>query len=76
MRRTGSHGSSSPMSSAGLASAGSKEYATASRSSGRRPAVSRHHRIAASGSSHAANGTGRFPCLRRENRSSSAAATT
>ena len=43
---------------------------------GRRPASARHHRIAWSGSSHAANGTGRFPCLRRENRSSSAAPTT
>ncbi len=32
--------------------------------------------MACSGSSHAENGTGRFPCLRRENRSSSAAPTT
>src|ERR671916_1619003 len=38
-------------------------------------ATSRHHRAACSGSSHAENGTGRLPCLRRLNRSSSAAAT-
>src|SRR4051812_18027474 len=40
-----------------------------------RPADSRHQRAASSGSSQAANGTGRLPCLRREKRSSSAAAT-
>src|SRR3954464_10279592 len=40
-----------------------------------RPAWARHQRAASSGSSQAANGTGRWPCLRREKRSSSAAAT-
>src|SRR3954470_23443827 len=40
-----------------------------------RPASSRHQRAASSGSSQAENGTGRFPCLRRLKRSSSAAAT-
>ncbi|CPU66764.1 Uncharacterised protein [Mycobacteroides abscessus] len=74
--RSQSHGSGRPISSAGLASAGSNEYATASRSWGRSPPSSRHQAIAFSGSSHAANGSGRLPCLRREKRSSSAAATT
>src|SRR3954453_22595318 len=40
-----------------------------------RPAASRHQAAASSGSSQAENGTGRLPCLRRLNRSSSAAAT-
>src|SRR6478609_733524 len=39
------------------------------------PASRRHQRAAASGSSHVENGTGVLPCLRREKRSSSAAAT-
>src|SRR5215203_4220850 len=39
------------------------------------PACSRHHFIAASGSSQVENATGGLPCLRREKRSSSAAAT-
>src|SRR6476469_6240695 len=39
------------------------------------PASRRHQRAAASGSSHVENGTDVLPCLRRENRSSSAAAT-
>src|SRR5215213_9625700 len=39
------------------------------------PACSRHHAIAASGSSQVENATGGLPCLRREKRSSSAAAT-
>src|SRR6478752_7976985 len=51
---------------------GSYEYATAS--IGPR-ACCRQNSIAASGSSHVENGTGDFPCLRREKRSSSAAAT-
>src|SRR3954451_9524906 len=38
-------------------------------------ACSRHHRAASTGSSHVENGTACLPCLRRENRSSSAAAT-
>src|ERR687893_116508 len=60
---------------AGGASAGSYEYATASRSCGASPACSRHQAAACSGSSHVENGTGVLPCLRREKRSSSAAAT-
>ena len=43
---------------------------------GRSPASARHHAADCSGSSQAENGTGRLPCLRRLNRSSSAAATT
>src|SRR5204862_3643198 len=74
--RRWSHGSDSPSSSAGRCIAGSKEYATASRSSGRRPACSRHQAADRSGVSQAENGTGRLPCLRRLNRSSSAAAAT
>src|SRR5919199_468750 len=54
---------------------GSYEYATASRSCGRRPAASRQNRIACSGSSHVEKATGGLPCLRRLKRSSSAAAT-
>src|SRR3954454_15990372 len=54
------------------ASFGSYEYATASTSPG---ACSRQNRIAASGSSQVEKGTGDLPCLRREKRSSSAAAT-
>src|SRR5215203_3913505 len=38
------------------------------------PACSRHHFIAASGSSQVENATAGLPCLRREKRSSSAAA--
>src|SRR3954452_16338401 len=60
---------------AGGARAGAYEYATASRSPASRPPSARHHRIACSGSSHVENGTGVLPCLRREKRSSSAAAT-
>jgi hypothetical protein len=55
--------------------AGLYEYATASSSSAPMPARARHHFAAASGSSHVENGTGDFPCFRRVNRSSSAAAT-
>src|SRR3954449_12049315 len=40
------------------------------------PAFARHQAADCSGSSHVANGTGDLPCLRRLNRSSSAAATT
>src|SRR6266536_4852983 len=40
------------------------------------PAKDRHQAADCSGSSQAENGTGRLPCLRRLNRSSSAAATT
>src|SRR4051812_25853471 len=40
------------------------------------PLAARHQAAASSGVSHAENGTGRLPCLRRLNRSSSAAATT
>jgi hypothetical protein len=38
-------------------------------------AAGRHRRAAASGNSHVETGTHGFPCLRREQRSSSAAAT-
>jgi hypothetical protein len=41
-----------------------------------RPASFRHQAADSSGSSQAENGTGRFPCLRRLNRSSSSAAAT
>src|ERR1700712_1188271 len=40
------------------------------------PASFRHQAAESSGSSHALHGRGRLPCLRRLNRSSSAAATT
>src|ERR671910_3855654 len=39
------------------------------------PASARHQAIDCSGSSHVENATGGLPCLRREKRSSSAAAT-
>src|SRR5690242_12158003 len=55
---------------------GSYEYATASSIEGSSPACSRHQAAESSGSSQAENGSGRLPCLRRLNRSSSAAATT
>ena len=51
-----------------------RSNATTSMSPGSSPAWSRHQRIASTGSSHAENGTGSLPCLRRLNRSSSAAA--
>src|SRR4051794_1331445 len=60
---------------AGGASDGAYEEATGSRSRGERPARSRQKAIAASGSSQGENATGDLPCLRREKRSSSAAAT-
>jgi hypothetical protein len=59
-----------------IALTGSNEYATASTSPGSSPDSRKHQAADSSGSSHAANGTGRLPRLRRLNRSSSAAATT
>src|SRR5215207_3322370 len=56
------------------ARSGSYEYATASRSAGSIPASDRHQAIDCSGSSQVENATGGLPCLRREKRSSSAAA--
>src|SRR3954469_7094158 len=57
------------------ARSGSYEYATASRSPGARSASSRQNAIACSGSSQVEKAVGDLPCLRREKRSSSAAAT-
>src|SRR5215213_507604 len=65
-----------PSVSSGTHSEGSKENATASRSCGRRPAYSRHHRADSAGISQAEKGTFGLPCFRRLKRSSSAAATT